>query len=900
MIDGASKDAMLAARSLMDIPGADNAAAIRTRADRMIREGIEDDAARGLAVDLAWALARGLDGKDRKRLEQLAKAVKLEPADDRPKRAEGTREALEDMARDHAEGRKRLGQRAAATSDERATRFVRERRARPAPRALEQVRSKPLAELTPGHEWTFVRVGNAGLFATSLEGLLRRLAPANATDAYLVRTLIYENLLQGSFALLGDAGGLDLSAPIECVSPKGSESFACAATVADRDAVLTTLAARELGDDAGVAVPLSLATEFAGLPLTLGSLPVMLHSLIEAPEDELEPDDSPQIAAERLRLTRTIAGHQLEYYATVELHENRLIVDSEHYLFVGDRLLVFSGSDLAEQLLREPPSGASTLAADPEFAKAVAGWRDGVALQAVDFSGDLGLPEVALEVVLDNEGLEFSARAIGDHQSIGQFGDLERLLPDQHVAAASVALEPDALREYFEDADLDRCAGHGSGVAPASPPAAGVQACGLSADDKLPPLELAEAAPAVLLGWYPEVGSALWQDWVLVMPIDAGLKAAMKRQRVPTPAAGELLEHAGLFFVSRDGALIVASTRALAEDAKDSPLARAGIEGPRRFAAFSLDGQRAAAVVRALAERYSGDRRADYLRLVATVIGLVQRVQLRGEWTHNSADDGVLTASLALNLAESEEQLALIDRWLASPEVGNASKLPRRLSQADTDSGLAYVIQVDDAEHFARSAVPKDNPRMSVEVLGPDQLRLRVLPSRAVPSNTVHVLTAEQRERLLGSDNMVRAKDQKIRDVANQLRIAGDDVATVAAVVSWVHQKVHYEITPNSLDAVTILERGQGDCTEYALLTVTILRAAGIPARLQEGMAASGDEMVAHAWVAWHDGTRWREVDPTAGTASVSAGHLEIEVVDVLAMISLGQFEVTAIEQIEP
>ncbi|PRP97698.1 Transglutaminase-like superfamily protein [Enhygromyxa salina] len=923
VIDGASKDAVLAVRSLMDIPGAANLAAIRERTDKLIEAGIEDDNARGLAIDLAWALARELDAKDRKRLAKLVEAVKLDPDDDRPKRAKRTREGLESMAEDHAAGRKLLTRREPATNAERATIWVREHRPRPAPRSVEQLGATPLAELTPGHEWTYVRVGNAGLFATSLEGLLRRLAPANAADAYLVRTLIYDMLLQGSFSLLSEAGGLDLSEPIECVSPKGSESFACSATVRDRNAVLSTLAARELGDDAGVAVPLSLATEFAGLPLTLGSLPVALHSLIEAPEDELEPDGSPQITAERLRLVRTIAGHELEYYATIELHENRVIVDSEHYMFIGDRLLVFSGSDLAEQLLREPPSGAKALAADPRFAAAVTGWRDGVALQAVDFTEEFGLPQLALEVVLDNEGIEFSARASGERTKIGEFGGLRRLLPDQHVAAVAVALEPDTLREYFEDAELERCAGHGNGAPPPAPaPDQGLrgpegpseakvsgrnpesgddkQTCGLSADDKLPPVELAEAARAVLLGWYPEVGSALWQDWVLVMPLDANLRKAMKAMKVSTPAAGELREHAGLFWVVSDGALIVASTQALAEDAQDSPIKRAGFDDPAAFAASSLDGQRAAAVVREMAERYTGDRRGDYLRLIATMVGLVDRVELRGEWTpaDPNSDEGVLSASVALNLAESDEELALIDRWLASPEVGNASKLPRRLGQAETDSGLSYRIRVDEAEQFARTAVPDDNARISVELVGPDELRMTVLPSRAVASATTQVLTADERDRMLASDNMIRAKDQKIRDVANALRVSGDDAATVAAIVTWVHNQVHYEITPTSLDAVTILERGEGDCTEYALLTVTLLRAAGIPARLQEGMAASGEEMVAHAWVAWHDGTRWREVDPTAGTASVGSGHLELEVVDVLAMISLGKFEILAIDPV--
>ncbi|MFO7565158.1 MAG: transglutaminase domain-containing protein [Enhygromyxa sp.] len=891
---GEAKDALLAAHSLMDVPGAENLAVLRARADKLIREGIEDENSRGLALTLGWALARQLDAKDQARLTKLAAAVKLEPRDNKPKRAETVRKSLEELAEDHAEGRKLLSKRELPTGGERAQRWARERRALPSPRSLEQVAKTPLAELVPGDEWSYVRVGSAGLFASSLEALLRRLTPANPADAYLVRTLIYEMLLQGTLAQLGEEGGLDLSAPIECVSPKGSQGFVCSASVSDRAAVLSNLAAREVGDDAGVSLPLSLATEFAGLPMLLGSLPVTLHSLIEAPADELEPDGSPKITAERLRMVRTVAGHPLEYYATIEIHENRIVVDSEHYLFLGDRLLVFAGVDLAELLLREPPRGVTTLAADRDFTGAVAGWRDGVALQAVDLTGDLGLETLALEVVLDNQGIEFQATATGERKAIGEYDGLDALLPDEHVALAALGLKPKALREYFENAELERCARHGAPAASTSSTTG--QPCGLGADDKLPPYRLAEAAPSVLLGWYPEPGDALWQRWVLVLPLDAALRKAIAAEKAPLPAAGQIVEHEGLYWQIRDGALIVASSSALAEDVKAGPAPSKPADGSRPFARFSLDGQRAAAVVRALAERYDGGRRGDYLRVIATMIGLVEQVELRGAWTGPNSNEGQLSATVALNLAESEEELALIDRWLASPEIGNASKLPRHLGRAETESTLRYRIKVHDAEQFVRSAVPEDHPRISAEQLGPDEIGLTVRPSRAVPSATSQPLSNDERERMLGSDRAIQASNPKISEVANRLRVPGDDAATVDAVVEWVHEQIKYEITPSSLDAVTVLERGKGDCTEYALLTVTLLRAAGIPAELREGMAASGDEMVAHAWAAWHDGTRWHEVDPTAGTTSVGSGHLELDVVDVLAMISLGRFEVVAIE----
>ncbi len=93
-----------------------------------------------------------------------------------------------------------------------------------------------------------------------------------------------------------------------------------------------------------------------------------------------------------------------------------------------------------------------------------------------------------------------------------------------------------------------------------------------------------------------------------------------------------------------------------------------------------------------------------------------------------------------------------------------------------------------------------------------------------------------------------------------------------------------------------ILEAGRGDCSEYARLTVSLLRAAGVPAEMRDGMAAEGDEMVAHAWVGYHDGERWHEIDPTWGRMSVTAGHLPVSVVDILALISLDRLEITEIE----
>lgn len=888
--EGSASEAILAGASLLDLPGAPNLAALRTRADALIDAKPSDALSRSLAIDLAWALAQQLDTDDTARLRRLADAIVLSPSDARPKAAERTREAILEMLDDHAAARKLVRTGKLPLDDESASRWARDHMARAKPRSREVLASTPLAELLPGHEWTYVQVDNTGLFRASLDELLRRLAPGNPADAYLVRSLITDVLLQG-FGLLGERGGLDLSAGIECASPRGSEGFVCSAKLRDRDALLSELAGRGLGDDAGLTIPLALMTQIAGLPLSLGAAPVMLHGFIDVPSEELEAARAPELARERLRAPRIVAGHELEYYATVELREDSIVVDSEHYMFLGDRLLVFSGVHLAELVLRELPKGSESLAAAPAFQAARARWREGMALQAVDLADTFGLDELALELVVGGEGLEFMAHTSeqSGERALGELGPLAAMLPGDPVTRITTVLDSEELGERFENLDLERCK-LGS---PA--PRESDEPCGLRGDEAMPPAELVEVASALALGWYgePRRELGLWQDWVLALPLDAALRKATKAAKLPELPPGTIVAHERRFWQVRDQVLVVTSRMDLAEQVLALPSPAPSSASERPFVHANMHGQRAAALVRALAERYAGERRGELLRVLATLLGLIGEVELEGHW--DASGRGTLSAKLGLNLAKSEEELALIDRWLADPEVANAVALPRHLDPADTERPLELLVRVEDAEAFARSSLP-DNPRTSVEVVADDRLRITLLPSaRLSRDRPSQPLSKDERTRALAHDEQIRSNAPAIREVAEALIVEGDPKATVAAVVAWVHERIRYEITPLSLDALAVLERSKGDCTEYALLTVTLLRAAGIPAELREGMSLGGDEMVAHAWAAWHDGERWHELDPTAGSIGVSAGHLEIEVIDILALISLGRFEILEI-----
>ena len=94
--------------------------------------------------------------------------------------------------------------------------------------------------------------------------------------------------------------------------------------------------------------------------------------------------------------------------------------------------------------------------------------------------------------------------------------------------------------------------------------------------------------------------------------------------------------------------------------------------------------------------------------------------------------------------------------------------------------------------------------------------------------------------------------------------------------VRGIYQRVRQRVTDDGYHArdrgaLFALERGLGDCTEMAQLTVALARAAGIPARLAHGYREDGAALVdadgyhAFALVDLGDGGPLRVIDPQAG-----------------------------------
>ncbi len=92
----------------------------------------------------------------------------------------------------------------------------------------------------------------------------------------------------------------------------------------------------------------------------------------------------------------------------------------------------------------------------------------------------------------------------------------------------------------------------------------------------------------------------------------------------------------------------------------------------------------------------------------------------------------------------------------------------------------------------------------------------------------------------------------------------------VRNIYQYLMTKMYYEMAGGWNTAPTVLKRGNGSCSEYSFVFISMCRAAGIPARYVGSVVVRGDlsamDDVFHRWVeVYLPGYGWIPVDPSGG-----------------------------------
>ena len=152
----------------------------------------------------------------------------------------------------------------------------------------------------------------------------------------------------------------------------------------------------------------------------------------------------------------------------------------------------------------------------------------------------------------------------------------------------------------------------------------------------------------------------------------------------------------------------------------------------------------------------------------------------------------------------------------------------------------------------------------------------------------------------LEPSDFIQSRDGDIRALA--ARIVGSEKNSLLAaqkINQWLFKNIYKVPVVSIPSAIDVLKTREGDCNEHTVLFAALARAAGIPAKVNVGLAYTGGRFYYHAWPGVYVG-KWVEMDPTFGQDIADAGHIkllegdisrQLDIVKLLSKIKLEVIE---------
>lgn len=152
----------------------------------------------------------------------------------------------------------------------------------------------------------------------------------------------------------------------------------------------------------------------------------------------------------------------------------------------------------------------------------------------------------------------------------------------------------------------------------------------------------------------------------------------------------------------------------------------------------------------------------------------------------------------------------------------------------------------------------------------------------------------EEARSYLQSTRQVNIKNRKIIAKARELTSsAKTEFDAVQKILTWVVDHMRFIVNPQSYDAVYSLENGRGNCQNYSHLSAALMRAAGIPVRIVNGITLNqpydiktGNTILTmkmaqsrHSWIeVYFPDLSWVPFDPQGSELFVSNRFIRVEV----------------------
>jgi transglutaminase-like putative cysteine protease len=200
----------------------------------------------------------------------------------------------------------------------------------------------------------------------------------------------------------------------------------------------------------------------------------------------------------------------------------------------------------------------------------------------------------------------------------------------------------------------------------------------------------------------------------------------------------------------------------------------------------------------------------------------------------------------------------------------------------------------DDMTKFA--SVPLDRPIRDLAQLKKIVFEVRGVDLESIPQNDRQLLksnlltiTQESLSDLPKHPNLSEMKDflaptlfiqsdqPEIRELLSQI-LSSDTIMPsdkTRKILDWVYRSIEKRPVLSLPDALSTLKNRMGDCNEHAALFAALARAAGIPCRIEAGLAYLNGSFYYHAWNSVYLG-KWITVDSVFRQFPSDVGHIAL------------------------
>lgn len=191
-----------------------------------------------------------------------------------------------------------------------------------------------------------------------------------------------------------------------------------------------------------------------------------------------------------------------------------------------------------------------------------------------------------------------------------------------------------------------------------------------------------------------------------------------------------------------------------------------------------------------------------------------------------------------------------------------------RLARAVTR--VRYRVHTPDAATFA---VPEDGrQRVVARTTAYVEVEVTGAPSREGS------LSPDERKAMTAATPYEPVGDARLKStVAQVTKGAKSEREKVSRLVDFVYRHVEQKALDRGYaPALATLESGRGDCTEHSVLLSALLRTAGIPTRLVDGVIVDGGRAGYHEWVEVQVDGQLVPADPTFGAFPAGPERLKL------------------------